>query len=186
MCDARLSRGGDVVDLDTMVTVLRVFVGLVVAGHGAQKAFGWLGGTGLAGWTAGVAKMGLRPPGFWANAAAWGETVGGLMLAIGLLTGIAAGVLVVDMIVAIWKVHWIKGLWIANGGYEYAMTNAVIFGLFGLAGPGAYSVDAALRLESWTILLFATTLLIGLLGVWGATRPAAVERVEEERHRRVA
>lgn len=173
-------------DLDTAFLILRVFAGLVVAAHGAQKALGWFGGQGLLGWHSGVEKMGFRPVGFWAHMAAWGELAGGLCLAVGLFTGLVAGVLVMDMIVAIWKAHWAKGFFVQNGGYEYPLTLLVIFGLMGLAGPGAYSADAPLRLVSWTMTLFLVTLVVGLTAMWASTRPAAVARVEEERRRRAA
>lgn len=173
-------------DLDTAFAILRVFAGLLVAGHGAQKVLGWAGGPGMTGFSGMVQGMGFRPVGAWAFIAAWAELGGGLLLAAGLLTGIAAGLLVVDMIVAVWKVHWPKGLWVSSGGAEHALTYLVIFGLFGLAGARAYSLDAALGLVSWTTLLFSLTLVLGLVAVWGSTRPAADERLAEERARRVA
>ena len=176
-------------DLDTTVAILRVFAGVLIVGHGAQKWFGSFGGQGMAGFKDMVQKVGVRPVDTWARIAASAELGGGLLLAAGFLTGIAAGALVLDMIVAAWRIHWPKGFWITNGGYEYVLTNIVIFGLFGLAGPGPYSLDAALGLVSWTILLFLATLVGGMTAVWAATRPAAVERIERldvERHRRIA
>lgn len=169
-------------DLDTALVVLRVFAGLLIAGHGAQKALGWFGGPGLAGFGGMVDKMGFRPRDLWSNVAAWGELVGGLMLAVGLLTGLAAGILAVDMVVAIWKVHWARGLWISNGGYEHALTNLVVYGVFGLTGAGAYSVDAALRLASWTAALFLASIVVGLAMVWAGARPAAgaIERARAD------
>ena len=41
--------------------VLRVVVGLLLAGHGAQKLFGWYGGHGLRGTAAFFDQIGLRP-----------------------------------------------------------------------------------------------------------------------------
>ncbi|MBM4434950.1 MAG: hypothetical protein FJ028_07605, partial [Chloroflexi bacterium] len=109
------------------------------------------------------------------------------MLAAGFLTGIAAAVLLLDMIVAIWKVRWAKGFWIANGGMEYVLMNAVVFGLFGIAGAGALSLDGALGLRGRTTVLLGATLVLGLLGVWASTRPRpAVTRLEERGHRRRA
>lgn len=173
-------------DLDTTFAILRVFAGLVIAAHGAQKVFGLFGGPGMAGFTQMVQGLGFRPAPVWANIAGSAELVGGLLLAVGLLTGIAAGLLVVDLIVAIWKVKWAKGFWTTNGGYEYDLTLLVIFGLFGLAGPGAWSLDAPLRIVSWTMLLFAATLVAGLFGVWSGARPAEAVRAEEARRRRAA
>src|SRR5205809_7755943 len=37
----------------------------VIAAHGAQKVLGVWGGPGLAGWTQGVMRLGMRPPAFW-------------------------------------------------------------------------------------------------------------------------
>lgn len=172
-------------NMDMALALLRVFAGAVIAVHGAQKVFGAFGGPGMTGWTKGVAQMGFRPASLWANAAAWGELAGGVMLALGLFTGVAAGILVVDMIVAIWKAHWPK-FFVANGGMEYALASAVIYGVFGLVGPGLYALDTPLGLVSWTTLLFAATVLFGLFGVWAGTRPqiARVTSVTEEDTRR--
>lgn len=168
-------------DLDTGFLILRVFAGTVVAAHGAQKAFGWSGGPGLERWKANVQTMGMRPHEFWAHAAAWGELVGGLCLVLGFLTGIAAGVLVLDMIVAIWKVHWSKGFWISQGGYEYALLNVALFAVFGLAGPGMWAVDRAIGLASWSLALFLVTMVLGLVTMWSGTRPATIPMIERER-----
>lgn len=176
------------VDLDTLLAVLRVYAGLVLAGHGAQKVLGWYGGQGLGGVTGMVGKIGFRPPGAWALVLGWGELAGGLLLAVGFLTGIVAAVLFVDMLVAIWKVHSPKGFWVTGGGYEYALTLAVIFAAFGLAGPGAYSLDGALGIAALTTPLFLATTVLGLLAVWGGTRPEArlIEREAGRRRGRVA
>lgn len=174
-------------DLHAAFFVLRVFAGLVIAGHGAQKVAGWAGGPGLERWKANVERMGMQPHRLWAHAAAWGELVGGTCLAAGLLTGVAAGVLVMDMIVAIWKVHAAKGFWISRGGYEYALTDLVVFALVGLAGPGVYALDTPLRLASWSAPLFLVTIVLGLVTMWSGTRPAVriaggETEVERRRH----
>ncbi|MFL5707290.1 MAG: DoxX family membrane protein, partial [Ktedonobacteraceae bacterium] len=46
--------------------VVRVVVGLLLAGHGAQKLFGWFGGHGFTGTTGFLKSMGFKPAGFWA------------------------------------------------------------------------------------------------------------------------
>jgi putative oxidoreductase len=50
--------------MDTALLILRVVVGLYVAGHGAQKLFGWFGGPGLKGaegFLGGMPDCGRRP-----------------------------------------------------------------------------------------------------------------------------
>jgi putative oxidoreductase len=46
--------------------LLRVVLGGLMAGHGAQKLFGWWGGYGLDGTSAWLESMGLRPGRPWA------------------------------------------------------------------------------------------------------------------------
>ncbi|MEA2608499.1 MAG: putative oxidoreductase, partial [Chloroflexota bacterium] len=41
-------------DTDLGLLILRGVVGLTLAGHGAQKAFGWWSGPGLEGWRGAV------------------------------------------------------------------------------------------------------------------------------------
>ncbi|TMD87709.1 MAG: DoxX family protein [Chloroflexi bacterium] len=50
--------------------ILRLVVGLTIAGHGAQKLFGWWGGPGMNGWTQMVTKLRIRPAQPWAWIAA--------------------------------------------------------------------------------------------------------------------
>jgi putative oxidoreductase len=148
---------------DLALAVLRVVTGVLLAGHGAQKALGMFGGPGLAKWTGAAKSMGFHPAALWANAAAWGELLGGIALAVGFLTPIAAAVLAVDMLVAIWKVHWIKGLWVTHGGYEYAFVMFLVFVLIGLVGDTLYSVDQMLGLGRSAPFLFVASFAVGLI-----------------------
>lgn len=178
--------GGDPLNLstDAFLLVLRVFVGLLMAGHGAQKAFALFGGGGMAQHEARVARMGFRPPRLWALASAYGELLGGAALAVGMLTPFAAAVVAVDMLVAILKVHLPNGLWITKGGSEYALTNLAIAVLFGLHGPGAYSIDAATGLVPWSLPLFLIAFGLGTIASFASVTTEAV--TEEERHRPAA
>jgi len=161
---------------DLALAILRVATGLVLAGHGAQKALGAFGGPGLTKWTGAAKGMGFHPAGLWANAAAWGELLGGLALAVGLLTPLAAAVLAVDMLVAIWKVHWSKGFWITRGGYEYALILFFVFVLIGLVGDTAYSVDRALGLARIPPLLFLAAFVVGLIAAIASGMPGGATR----------
>lgn len=168
---------------DLFLLVLRVVVGLLLVGHGSQKVFGAFGGAGLEGFRRNVEKMGFRPARPFALAAAFGELIGGLALAVGFLTPVAAAILAVDMLVAVVKVHVPNGLWVTKGGYEYALTLLVVFALYGLAGPGAYAVDAAIGILAWSVPLFAVVFVTGALVCFIGTRPP---RSSEQRHERPA
>ena len=66
--------------------ILRLVVGGILFGHGAQKLFGWWGGTGMTGWTQMVEKLRIRPARPWAWIAALAELVGGLFFALGFVS----------------------------------------------------------------------------------------------------
>lgn len=151
---------------DLALLLLRFAVGLTFAAHGAQKAFGWWKGPGWAGWMGAVARMGFRPPRFWAAVSTGAELAAGLLLAIGLLTPLAAMALVGQSVVIILKVHWPKGFWNRDGGYEYPLSLAAGATAVGLAGPGAVSLDQAngfVSAEEVRILLVAVGLVGGVL-----------------------
>ncbi|MCX6020402.1 MAG: DoxX family protein [Chloroflexi bacterium] len=133
--------------MDSGLLLLRVMIGLLMAGHGAQKLFGWSGGPGLGGLTGYLRSLGFRPAAFWAFTGALGEFGGGLLLALGLFTPLAASLIISSMLVAAFSMHWRNGLWITNGGYEYTLTTGVVAAALGLTGPGAVSLDAALGLH---------------------------------------
>src|SRR2546425_12874457 len=70
--------------------ILRVVFGLWFIPHGCQKLFGWWGGN-IAGTAKGVAAAGIEPGMFWADYIRTLELVGGVLVAIGLLTRPVAG-----------------------------------------------------------------------------------------------
>ena len=58
---------------DLGVLILRLVVGGLLAGHGAQKLFGSFGGPGLSGVAGWLESLGLRPGHVWAWLAGVGE-----------------------------------------------------------------------------------------------------------------
>lgn len=124
--------------------ILRVPVGLVLAAHGAQKLFGWFGGGGLAGTAQWLSSIGLEPSYLMALLAGGAEFFGGLALVLGLLTRPAAVVAAFTMLVAIFSVHIDNGLFVADGGYEYALILMVALIALAVQGGGDLSVDKAL------------------------------------------
>lgn len=124
--------------------ILRVPVGLILAAHGAQKLFAWFGGYGLEGTGQWMASIGLEP-GYWlAMMAGSAEFFGGIALAIGLLTRPAAVVAGFTMMIAIFSVHISNGLFMANNGYEYALTLLVVTTVLAIQGAGSFSLDNVL------------------------------------------
>src|SRR5690242_8578993 len=98
--------------MDLALFVLRVVVGLLLAGHGAQKLWGAFGGHGLAGTGAFFESIGMRPGRFNAQVAGTSEFLGGLLLALGLLTPLGATLIISVMTVAIITVHGKNGPWV--------------------------------------------------------------------------
>jgi putative oxidoreductase len=149
--------------MDTGLLIARMVVGLIMAGHGAQKLFGWFGGYGLAGTGGFFESLGFRPGRFFAAAAGFTEVAGGLLLALGLLGPLGPAMIVSVMIVAIATVHWPHGLFASNNGYELPLINAAVAAAMALTGYGAYSLDAALGL-SWRPEVVWTMLGLGVIG----------------------
>jgi putative oxidoreductase len=109
-------------------TLLRIVAGLLFAVHGAQKLFGVLGGQ--------------QPPMFsqvWAAGVI--ELAGGLLIAVGLLTSIAAFIASGEMAVAYFQAHAPKGLWPVQNGGELAALYCFLFLFIATRGAGRYSVD---------------------------------------------
>lgn len=146
--------------MEIALLVLRVVVGALFAGHGAQKLFGLFGGHGINGTAGYFEQIGLRPGRLHATAAGSAELLGGLLLAAGLVTPFAAAALIAVMTAAIITVHRPNGLWNPNNGYEYNLVMiAVAFALAGV-GAGQWSLDHALSLD-----LASTGWALGALGV---------------------
>jgi putative oxidoreductase len=144
--------------MNVALLILRVVVGILFMGHGAQKLFGVFGGLGLAGFADWLQGLGLRPARVWAIVAGVCEFGGGLLFALGLITPIAALALLAVMLMAVATVYWTKGLWVTKGGYEYNLVLSAIAVALALAGPGIYALDYVFGI-AWPAL---ATLLIGL------------------------
>jgi putative oxidoreductase len=150
--------------MDLALLVLRIVVGLLFVGHGAQKLFGAFGGGGLERTAGMFDNIGLQPGGLQARIAGTAEFTGGALLALGLLTPFAAAAVIAVMTAAVLTVHLPNGIWNTNKGYEYNLVLvATAFALTGI-GPGAWSLDHALSLNlngaGWALAALA----VGLIG----------------------
>ncbi|CAM3833576.1 DoxX family protein [Parendozoicomonas haliclonae] len=124
---------------------LRIPVGIIFMAHGAQKLFGWFGGYGLEGTGGWMASIGLEPGYLMALLAGSGEFFGGLFLLLGLLTRPAALVTAITMLVAIFVVHFEKGLFMSNGGYEFGLALLAASVSLLISGGGRLSADKAIN-----------------------------------------
>jgi putative oxidoreductase len=120
---APLARG-----TEPLYTLFRIVVGVLFAFHGAQKIFGAFGGQAMPL----MSQMGL---------AGMIELVCGLLVAIGLLTWVAAFIAAVEMVAAYSMAHMPRGLWPIQNGGELALLYCVAFLFIAARGAGMLSVD---------------------------------------------
>lgn len=112
---------------------LRLVLGAIMIGHGYPKVFG-----GLSHHVQMVSGLGL--PGWLAYLSAAAEFFGGILLIAGLLTRCAALAILIDLTVAIVKVHWKHGL-MGQGGYEFPLALAAIAFALIFFGAGPIALD---------------------------------------------
>jgi putative oxidoreductase len=122
---------------DPLLLVGRVILGAIFLAHGWQK----IGQNGLEATTQGFAGMGVPMPEIAAPVVAYAELIGGGLLILGLLTGLAGVVLAIDMAVAAYLVHVPAGIFVTEGGWE--LVGALGAGALVLAavGPGRVALD---------------------------------------------
>lgn len=124
---------------------LRIPAGIIFAAHGAQKLFAWFGGYGLEGTGQFMASQGLEPGFLMALLAGSAEFFGGLALIFGILVRPAAAVLAFTMLIAGVVVHGSGGLFLSNGGYEFALALFSISVALVIVGAGNLSVDQRIQ-----------------------------------------
>jgi putative oxidoreductase len=117
---------------DPVYCILRLIAGLMFACHGLDKIFGTFGGK--------IAEAPLMVAGGWL------ELVLGFMIALGLLTRIAALLASGEMAVAFFMFHASDGVLIpmVNKG-EMAALYCFIFLFMVFYGPGRWSIDAMMK-----------------------------------------
>ena len=165
---------------DLALLVLRITVGVVISMHGMLK-LGWVGKGGSPAATAGWFDnyLGFKPGIFWAWVAIFAETLGGILVALGLFGPFPAIAVVADLVVVTIVAHLPKGFWAQEGGWEFPVPVAA--GAFALAiiGNGRYSLDAVLGLTYpdtlvglWWILMALGVLLVLALRAMFAPKAA--------------
>ena len=141
---------------DLGLLLLRLTLGGLLAGHGAQKLFGAFEGHGIKGTGQFFEKLGLAPGERWALTAGLGELGGGLLTALGFLHPLGPITTLAPMAVAWGRAHWGKPIWVTSGGAELPLTNIAIGLALMLSGPGKFSMDRMLRMRTHPALVLLT------------------------------
>jgi putative oxidoreductase len=139
-----ISPFGRIYDIFRPITelLIRLMAGGALAFHGYQILFGNIEGAGRF-----FESVGFDNGLFWAWVVGILEFGGGLLLALGLLTRIAAAAIVVFLVVAIVIYHWPFGFnWEARG-IEYPLFWAIVVFHFLIQGGGRFSLDALIGRE---------------------------------------
>ena len=116
-----------------LYVLLRIVAGLLFACHGAQKLFGVFGGIG--------GQPGASVPLFsLMGLAGCIELVGGLLIALGILTSFAAFIASGQMAFAYFMQHFPRGFWPIQNGGELAVLYCFLFLYIAANGVGMWGV----------------------------------------------
>jgi putative oxidoreductase len=129
---------------DLWYPMIRVAIGAILFMHGYAKVANF-----------GVARVaanfgnnyGLPMPTLLAYAAIFLETVGCICIIIGLFTRFFAAALAIELLIAMFAAHWVKGFSVGAGGYEYVLFLGIVMFAIALRGGGPYSVDRLIGKE---------------------------------------
>jgi putative oxidoreductase len=122
--------------------ILRLGLATIFIFHGQQKVFGEGNELGF-GWMKGENAR----PAIVQMLVAWGELVGGIALAIGFLTRLAAIGIAIIMAGAIYTVHGQHGFSLGKGGYEYNFAILIMCAAVVLLGGGTLAADRIFRVR---------------------------------------
>jgi putative oxidoreductase len=121
-----------------LYALLRIVVGLLFACHGAQKLFGVFGGVGE--------QPGATVPLYSLAGLAGGiELVGGLCIAVGVLTGYAAFLASGEMAMAYFTAHAPRGFWPLQNNGELSVLYCFLFLYMAARGSGIWSLERRLH-----------------------------------------
>jgi putative oxidoreductase len=128
---------------DLAYLVVRLTAGLMLIPHGWPK----LMTAGAAGVATSLARYGIEPALPFAYLLIFLETVGAVMIAIGLFTRPIALLLVIEFLVIVFVAHWPRGYGVGAGGIEFPLMWGLILLAVLLRGGGPWSVDRKIGKE---------------------------------------
>ena len=125
--------------------IIRVTVGGTLLIHGINK----LMGAGVAAFAVGLSRRGIEPALPLAYVVFFNETIGALMVMLGLFTRFIAAVLAIEFVLITFVAHRPNGYgWTSQGGgWEYPLLWGLIFFAIALRGGGPYSLDRKIGRE---------------------------------------
>lgn len=121
--------------------ILRLALGATMLLHGVQK----LTTTGIGGVQEMLAGLGVPLADVAGAALPFVEIVAGALLIVGLLTRVAAALLAIVSLGAMFTVHFTAGFFAQDGGYEFVLVLALIGIALVLTGGGRWAADALVR-----------------------------------------
>jgi putative oxidoreductase len=129
---------------DLWYPMIRFAIGAILFMHGYAK----VANLGIARVAANFGtNYGLPMPTFLAYTAVFLETVGAICIAIGLFTRFFAAAIAIELLIAMFAAHWVKGFSVSAGGYEYVLFLGIVMFAIALRGGGPYSVDRLIGRE---------------------------------------
>ncbi len=145
-------------DIGTLLA--RTTLGLSIAAHGAQKAFGWFDGPGLEAAAGLMESLRFKPGARYARLSSYTEIASGVLVTLGLGGPLGPSMVISVMLVAQLSVHAKNGFFAQKGGVELgAMYSAAALAL-AMSGYGRLSLDDVLALDGaiderlvWAVLL---------------------------------
>ncbi len=167
--DDRVRAAGRRGTQDLGLLLLRAGVGVILVGHGLQKAFGWWGGQGLSGFKNSLSDLGYQHADILTYAAAGTQIAAGVLLVLGLLTPLAAAAALAYLLNGVLANFAAEH----DGGYfAYFLPNAnayqvlmiIALAAIILVGPGRYGFDAG---RGWARRPFIGSFAALLLGIAG-------------------
>jgi putative oxidoreductase len=124
---------------------VRVALGAIFIAHGLDKMTDVFGSGGMPNTIQGFAMMGFEPATLWANVAASGELLGGILVLLGFGTRVGALLISATMLVAIFGVHFEGGFFAKNNGFEYPLMILGAASTLSMRGAGPLAIDALFR-----------------------------------------
>jgi putative oxidoreductase len=132
---------------DLGLLAARLALGLSLASHGTQKAFGWFEGPGPEKAAGFMGSLGLKPGETYATAASYNEIASGLMIALGLGGPLGPAGAISTMIVAAETVHKPNGFFAGKNGIEVNLLYSAGALALASAGYGTLSLDHLFGLD---------------------------------------